>query len=69
MNMEQKIITLTKRMSKLCEGENSAVAVGAALNIIQSCMTYGDPAFQRGCAEMLRGMANIQLQVIGKPKN
>lgn len=67
--MEKEIDKLTNQISKMCEGKNSAVVVGASLNMIQSCMTYGDPKFQRACAEMLRGMANMQLNAIGKPKN
>lgn len=67
-NMEYEITRLTKRLLKECHGQNSAVVVGAGLNMIQTCMTYGDATFQRACAEMLRGMANTQLQVIGKPK-
>lgn len=67
--MEKEIEKLTNEMSKLCGGKNSAVVVGASLNMIQSCMTYGDAKFQRTCAEMLRGMANMQLQAIGRPKN
>lgn len=67
--MEKKIIELTKELSRVCEGKNAAIVVGAALNIIQTCMSYGSPQFQRACAESLRGMANTQLQVIGKPKH
>ena len=67
--MEKDVEKLTNEMSTLCSGKNSAVVVGASLNMIQSCMTYGEPQFQRACAEMLRGMANMQLQAIGKPKN
>jgi hypothetical protein len=67
--MEKEIEKLTEQLWKLCEGKTSAVAVGASLNIIQTCMTYGDAQFQRACAEMLRGMANMQLNAIGKPKN
>ena len=67
--MEKKIEKLTKKMSAICAGENSAVAVGASLNIIQSCMTYGSPEFQRATAEALRGMAGMMLQAIGKPKH
>lgn len=68
-NMEKEIEKLTNEMSKLCSGKNSAVVVGASLNMIQSCMTYGGAKFQRACAEMLRGMASMQLAAIGKPKN
>ena len=64
--MEKQIDDLTIKMAKLCEGQNSSVAIAASMNIIQSCMTYGDAKFQRAVAEALRGMANMQLQVIGK---
>lgn len=67
--MEKKIKNLTNEISQICSGNNSAVVVGACLNMIQTCMTYGDANFQRACSEMLRGMANAQLQVIGKRKH
>lgn len=67
--LEKDIERLTGELSKFCSGKNAAVVVGASLNMIQSCMTYGDAKFQRACAEMLRGMANMQLQTIGKPKH
>lgn len=67
--MEKKIEKLTKKMLATCVGENSGVVVGASLNIIQTCMTYGDPVFQRATAEALRGMAGVMLQAIGKPKH
>ena len=67
--MEKEIEKLTNDISKLCGGKNAAVVVGASMNMIQSCMTYGDAKFQRACSEMLRGMANMQLAAIGKPKN
>lgn len=67
--MEKEIEQLTNGMAILCEGENAAVVVGAALNIIQSCMNYGDAKFQVACAEMLRGMGSTQLSAIGKPKH
>lgn len=68
MNLENDINRLTNDFAKIAGGENAAAVVGASLNMIQSCMTYGDPTFQRACAESLRGMANIMLQAIGKPK-
>jgi hypothetical protein len=67
--MEKQIEKLTKEISAMCGGQNSAVVVGACLNMIQSCMTYGDSKFQRACSETLRSMANIQLQAIGRPKS
>lgn len=67
--MEKDIERLTNKLWENCKGENSAVVVGSALNIIQSCMTYGDAKFQRACSEMLRSMANIQLNAIGKARN
>jgi len=67
--MEKQIEKLTKEMAKLCGGKNAAVVVAASMNMIQSCMTYGPPDFQRATAETLRGAANMMLQVIGKPKN
>mgnify|MGYP006909289240 CR=1 FL=1 len=67
--MEKEIEKLTKEISRICAGKNSGVVVGESMNMIQSCMSYGDAQFQRACAEMLRGMANIQLQSIGKPKH
>lgn len=66
--MEKEIEDLTKQMSELCAGKNAAAVVGASLNIIQSCMTYGHESFQRATAEALRGMAGMMLQVIGKPR-
>ena len=69
MSMEKDIEKLTNQISKICSGKNSATVVGANLNMIQTCMTYGPPEFQRATAEMLRGMANMMLQAIGKPKN
>lgn len=68
MSLEKEIEKLTNEFSKLAGGKNAAAVVGASLNMIQSCMNYGPPQFQRTCAEMLRGMANMQIQAIGKPK-
>lgn len=64
--MEEQVDELTQDMAKVCEGKNAAVVIGASMNMIQSCMTYGDAQFQRATAEALRGMANMQLQTIGK---
>lgn len=66
MSIEKEIDSLTKSFARQCEGKNSAIAVGAAMNIINSCMVYGDSNFQRVTAESLRGMANVMLQSIGK---
>ncbi|MBK9497397.1 MAG: hypothetical protein IPO08_23325 [Xanthomonadales bacterium] len=67
--MEEQIEDLTKDMAKLCGGFDSAVVVGASLNLLQSCMTYGDARFQRAVAEVLLRMANAQLSAISKPAN
>jgi hypothetical protein len=67
--VEKEIERLTKTLWTHCEGQNSAVCIGAGMNLIQTCMTYGNQEFQRATAESLRGMANIMLQAIGKPKN
>ena len=69
MEMERSIEIVTKKLLRSCEGENSSVVVGACLNIIQTCMNYGDAKFQRACSESLRAMANIQLNAIGKPRH
>lgn len=66
--MEKQVDKLTQDMAKVCEGQNAAVVIGASMNMIQSCMTYGDAQFQRATAEALRGMANMQLQTIGKQR-
>lgn len=67
--MGKDVDKLTKEMAKLCGGKNAAVVVAASMNMIQSCMTYGDPVFQRACAETLRGAANIMLNAIGKQRH
>jgi hypothetical protein len=66
--LEKQVDKLTKDMGKLCEGQNAAVVIAASMNMIQSCMTYGDAHFQRATAEALRGMANTQLQASGKQR-
>lgn len=69
MSLEKDIDSLTKKFALDCEGKNSAVAVAAAMNIINSCMVYGDSRFQRATAESLRGMANVMLQANGNKPN
>ena len=62
---EEMVNDFTKKFGELCVGQQAHIVVAASMNMIQSCITYGPPNFQRVTAEMLIDMGNTMLRGIG----
>lgn len=58
--MEDQVEVLTRKLVTQCEGENSAVVIGAAFNVAQTALnTVRDYRVRQAVAATLRSQANM----------